>query len=247
MRLSDSEIATYRKLGHLTRPGVFEPALMDAAIADIQAWGEGILADLPAEQRAWYVDGGVKARTVLRKLDNPAFFRPALRALAADPRLVAMVEQLIGPKVGVYFSQVFFKPPEGGGPKPVHQDNYYFGPNDNEGVVTAWIALDDATIENGCMYFGEGTHLGPIYPHVTPPDEPFNLQVAAEEAARHPMTPAPVPKGGVSFHHGITFHQSGPNHSTKWRRACAMHYVNGHTRFTNPALPYDDSCYVPIS
>ena len=61
-----------------------------------------------------------------------------------DPALVALVEQLIGPGVSVYFSQIFFKPPEGGGPKPAHQDNFYFGPTDPEGMVTAWIALDDA-------------------------------------------------------------------------------------------------------
>ena len=54
------------------------------------------------------------------------------------------------------------------------------------------------------------------------------------------MTPAPVLRGGVSFHHGNTFHQSGPNLSTRWRRACALHYVNARTFFERPALPYDD-------
>ena len=44
-------------------------------------------------------------------------------------------------------------------------------------MVTAWIALDDATLENGCLYFGEGSNLGPVYAHVAPADEPFNLQL----------------------------------------------------------------------
>ena len=112
------------------------------------------------EQRAWYVDAGVRARTVLRKLDNPHAHRPAVRALARDPRLVALVEQILGAGVSVYFSQIFFKPPEGGGPKPAHQDNFYFGPTDVDGIVTAWVALDDATLENGCLYFGDGTQPG---------------------------------------------------------------------------------------
>ncbi|MCW5730129.1 MAG: phytanoyl-CoA dioxygenase family protein, partial [Alphaproteobacteria bacterium] len=55
-----------------------------------------------------------------------------------------------------------------------------------------------------------------------------------------------VPKGGVSFHNGNVFHQSGPNLSTRWRRACAMHYVNARTVFANPALPYDDSMFVRV-
>jgi ectoine hydroxylase-related dioxygenase (phytanoyl-CoA dioxygenase family) len=159
--------------------------------------------------------------------------------LARAPQLVDVVETIIGPGVSVFFSQIFFKAPEGGGPKPAHQDNFYFGPNDPEGVVTAWVALDDATLENGCLYFGDGTNRGPVYTHRAPADEPFNLQLPPSILQRQPMSPAPVMKGGVSFHHGNTFHQSGPNLSTRWRRACALHYVNAHTFFEHPALPYD--------
>jgi phytanoyl-CoA hydroxylase len=245
--LTPAQLALYRKLGHVTVPGVFAPERMDAIIDDIGRWGEEVLAGLPPAQRAWYVDGGVKARTVLRKLDNPHHHRGAVRQLAFDARLVAVVEDMIGAGVSVYFSQIFFKPPEGGGPKPAHQDNFYFGPNDPEGMVTAWVALDDATPENGCMSFGEGTHLGPIYPHVAPAGEPFNLQIPAGELQRHPMTPAPVPRGGVSFHHGGTLHQSGPNLSCNWRRACALHYVNHHTYFDHPALPYDHALKLRIT
>lgn len=237
--LSGAQLAFFRERGHLTVPAVFTPQWMDEIIGDIERWGEEVLAELPPGQRAWYVDGGVKAKTVLRKLDNPHHQRESVRQLAFEPRLVQMVECLIGPGVSVYFSQIFFKPPEGGGPKPAHQDNYYFGPNDPEALVTAWIALDDATPENGCLYFAEGTQRGPVYPHVTPPDEPYNLQLPAETLALHPATAAPVPRGGVSFHHGNTFHHSGPNLSARWRRACALHYVRNATVFDHPALPYN--------
>jgi phytanoyl-CoA hydroxylase len=247
MPIADAERALYGQHGHVTVPGLLGTEASRALIDDIQAWGESFLAALPAGQRAWYVDGGVKARTVLRKLDNPHHHRERVRALAALPDLVAMVESLIGRGVSVTFSQVFFKPPEGGGPKPAHQDNFYFGPNDPEGVVTAWIALDDATLENGCLFFGDGTNRGPVYPHEAPAEEPFNLQLPAAILARQPMTPAPVPRGGVSFHHGNTFHQSGPNVSSRWRRAIALHYVNAHTFFEHPALPYDESLRLRIS
>ena len=152
------DLAFYRHQGHLTVNGVFAAGEMDALTRDIEEWGASFLAELPAEQRAWYGDGGVKARTVLRKLDNPHFHRDAVKAIARDPRLVGLAEQFIGSGVSVYFSQIFFKAPEGGGPKPAHQDNYYFGPTDIEGVVTAWIALDDATEENGCLDFIKGSH-----------------------------------------------------------------------------------------
>ncbi|MBS0448473.1 MAG: phytanoyl-CoA dioxygenase family protein [Proteobacteria bacterium] len=241
------DLAYYRHHGHVTVHGVFEAADMDAAIRDIEQWGETFLAELPPEKRAWFIDGGVSARTVLRKLDNPHFHRDAFRKLARDPKLVQLVESMIGPGVSVYFSQIFFKAPEGGGPKPAHQDNYYFGPTDIEGVVTAWIALDDATLENGCLYFGDGTNQGPVYDHIAPESEPYNLQIPAAVLDKQPMQPAPVRKGGVSFHHGNTFHQSGPNHSRRWRRACALHFVRNDVEFATPALPYDHSLKLRIT
>jgi ectoine hydroxylase-related dioxygenase (phytanoyl-CoA dioxygenase family) len=241
------DIGFYRHQGHVTVNGVFAAAEMDEVVRDIEQWGEAFLADLPAGQRAWYLDGGVKARAVLRKLDNPHAHRPAVQQLARDPRLVGRVESLLGPGVSVYFSQIFFKPPEGGGPKPAHQDNFYFGPTDIEGVATAWIALDDATLENGCLYFGDGTNLGPVYAHFAPGGEPFNLQLPPAVLDKQPMAPAPVRKGGVSFHHGNTFHQSGPNLSAAWRRACALHYVRNDVEFATPALPYDSGLKLRIT
>jgi phytanoyl-CoA hydroxylase len=246
-RLDAADLAYYRHHGHVTVNGVFADAEMDALVADIERWGSEFLADLPAEQRRWYVDGGVTARTVLRKLDNPHAHRASVRALAHDERLLRLVQRFLGESVSVYFSQIFFKAPEGGGPKPAHQDNFYFGPTDPDGIVTAWIALDDATLENGCLYFGDGSNLGPVYPHAAPPDEPFNLLIPKAILDKQPMTPAPVRKGGVSFHHGNTFHQSGPNHSSRWRRACALHYVRSDVEFANPALPYDHSLKLRIT
>lgn len=237
--LSDSAAFMYHQVGHLTVPGVFAAEDMDDTIKDIELWGEQFLADLPPDRRSWYVDGGITARTVLRKLDNPHAHREQILKIASNPKLVGLVETLIGKGVSVYFSQIFFKGPEGGGPKPAHQDNYYFGPTRIDGVITAWIALDDSTLENGCLYFGDGTNLGPVYPHIAPPDEPYNLQLPAEILDLQPMSPAPVSKGGVSFHHGNTFHQSSTNMSTKWRRACALHYVRNDVEFAHPALPYD--------
>ena len=237
------QIARYRETGHLTVPDVFTAAEMDALVADAQAWADETIRGLDERQRAWYLEGG----GALRKLDNPVFHRPAFRRIAQDPRLVGIVEQLVGRGVKVQFSQIFFKPPEVGGPKPIHQDNFYFGCDDPDGLVTAWIAMDEAAVENGCLYFGEGSNKGPVFPHVAPADKPFDLQLTPEEAARHPMSPALVPKGGVSFHHGNTLHQSSPNRSTRWRRAVAMHYVSNATVFATPALTYDDGVVVQIT
>jgi len=56
-----------------------------------------------------------------------------------------------------------------------------------------------------------------------------------------------MPRGGVSFHHGTTFHQSGENHSAHWRRACALHYVRNDNRVVTPALDYDHALVMQVS
>jgi ectoine hydroxylase-related dioxygenase (phytanoyl-CoA dioxygenase family) len=244
--LSREQLRRYETAGHLTVDGVFDAAVIDATVNDAETWAQAEISSMTAEDEFWYLDRGVSDRKVLRKLDNPVALRKPFRELAHDPALTSLVRQLIGDDLKVLFSQIFFKPPGGGGPKPVHQDNFYFGPNDPDGMVTAWIALDDADVENGCLYYGEASHLDGIIEHVAPADRPYDLLVPSEVAAKVKMRPAPVKKGGVSFHHGTTLHQSSDNKSDRWRRACAIHYANGSTVLQSPALPYDDSMFVTV-
>jgi ectoine hydroxylase-related dioxygenase (phytanoyl-CoA dioxygenase family) len=243
----ESLVAAFRRDGHATLPGVFTEAEMDEAVADALAWVGEIMPTLSGAERAKIVESDKAGLLLPRWIDHPVLKRPVFRALAAHPRLVAAVEALIGRGVDVYFSQTFFKPPEAGSPKPAHQDNFYAGPNRPDGLVTVWVALDAAEPGNGCLEFVDGSHEGPIHPHAAPPDEPFHLQIPAEILARLTFTRAPVPKGGVSFHHGGTIHRSGANTSPRWRRAVAITYVTKDTLFADPKLNYDSKLRIPIT
>lgn len=243
--LSDRQLDTFRQTGHLTVPDVFSAQEIDAALVDLDAWSQAFMVSLSIDQRAWFLESGSK-KPLLRKLDNPVHGRDVFRHMACHPNLVPLVHQLIGSGVSVFFSQVFMKPPEVGGPKPIHQDNFYFGPDNNDATLTVWIALDDATIENGCLYYSD-IHEQAILPHTAPAGEPFNLQISSDHAHHLKMCPAPVPRGGVSFHHGNTPHQSSANRSKHPRRAAAFHYLHHSARLVSPALPYDDSLTIRIS
>ena len=245
--LTPEQLQTFRGTGHVTVPAVFSRSDIDAAIRDIDEWSRTFLSELDDAGRSWFLEQSTGNVPLLRKLDNPVFHREQFRAMANDPRLTTIVEQLIGPGVCVFFSQIFCKPPEVGGPKPVHQDNFYFGPDDHDATLTVWIAIDDATTENGCLFYGDGSSLGPILPHFAPSGEPFNLQVTAEAMKDIVMTPAPVPAGGISFHHGNTLHQSAANRSPRSRRAAAFHYLRNDARLVSPALDYDASVVVRIT
>ena len=243
--LTEDQIATFRKTGHLTVPNVFDATEITEAIADLDAWSQAFLRDLSDDQRGWFLESGSE-KPLLRKLDNPVYHREVFRRMAGQSKLLSIVHQLIGPGVAVFFSQVFMKPPEVGGPKPIHQDNFYFGPDDLDATLTAWVALDEATVDNGCLYYSE-TFEDRVLPHVAPSNEPFNLQMLPEDIAPLVMQPAPVPSGGVSFHHGNAPHQSSANHSKRPRRAAAFHYLHRGARLVAPALRYDPDYFVAIS
>jgi len=246
MPLTQSQLQQFRDTGHLTVPGLFSSQQTEAAIEDAQQWGQETFEEMDEEQRAWYLERS-EGVPLPRKLDNPVFHREVFRQLASDPGLVEMVEQIVGSGVKVFFSQIFFKPPERGGPKPVHQDNFYFGPDDEQAMLTAWIALDEARIENGCLFYSDGSHQQGKLHHVAPENEPFNLQIPAEVAEQYEMTPAAVSAGGVSFHHGLTLHQSSSNTSSRWRRAAAIHFLQNDASLTTPQLPYEERVLVRVS
>jgi ectoine hydroxylase-related dioxygenase (phytanoyl-CoA dioxygenase family) len=225
---------------------VFSQAQVKTASDELNNWIADFSKNLaPQDERYYFEQSEPNART-LRKLDNPVFHRPLFRDMAHDKKLLTLIRDLIGSKLRVVFSQVFLKPSEVGGPKPVHQDNFYFGPENLDNIVTVWIAIDSATEENGCLFFANGSNRGPVHDHTAPPGEPFNLQVPPEIARQYEMTAEPVPSGGVSFHHGNVMHQSSPNLSDRSRRAIAMHYLSQDNRFANPALDYDESIIVEI-
>ena len=248
MKLSDTDLARYRHVGHLTVPKVFTADETDAVVADIQAWGEEFLADLPGRSApgTWTA----ASRPVRCCASSTTRTTTARRCSAWRGTRRWWRWSSRSSEPGCRWSSArssSSRPRAAARSRRTRTTSSHSGPNDLDGLVTAWIALDDATLENGCLYFGEGTNLGPVYAHEAPADEPFNLQLPDAILQRQPMLPAPVPRGGVSFHHGNTFHQSAANLSTRWRRACALHYVNAGTRFVQPALPYDDSLMLRVS
>lgn len=243
--LSADQLTFYQNAGHVTVPAMFSKTQIAAALSDIETWSNEFFETLTAKNRNWYLEDNGASRAI-RKLDDPVYRRKVFRDMARDKSVVAIVEQIIGTNVSVCFSQVFCKPPEVGGPKPIHQDNFYFGPDDEDAMVTVWIALDDATEKNGCLFYGDGSNRGPVLPHVAPADQPFNLQIPEAAATAFEMTAAPVAAGGVSFHHGNTWHQSSANTSPSPRRAVAFHYIRNNATLRTPALPYDLTLTVSV-
>ncbi len=165
------------------------------------------------------------------------------------PRVLDVLEALIGPDVLALQTMLFYNPPGTGG-QGWHQDAYYITTYPDT-LIGAWIALDPADEENGCLWVVPRSHCEPIYP---PAYTPFGQVHAANafedldavENVSHlddevntltrivrkypPPIPVPMAPGDVLFFDGHLLHRSYPNRTRdRWRRAFVCHYCNARS------------------
>jgi ectoine hydroxylase-related dioxygenase (phytanoyl-CoA dioxygenase family) len=167
----------------------------------------------------------------------PHKLSPLMRRTLAHPAVVAALTRLIGPDVKAMQSMLFTKG-EGRPGQAWHQDEYFI-PTRDRSLTAAWIALDDATVENGCLWALPGSHsAGIIYPDREHDDPRFDCAIEAygfpyrdEDAVA-----LEVPAGAVVLFNGYLLHRSLPNTSRQGlRRALVNHYMNARS-----LLPWTD-------
>jgi phytanoyl-CoA hydroxylase len=156
---------------------------------------------------------------------------PAFKALVTNPQIAEMAAQLSGAKqLRIWHDQIQYKPKELGGRLHWHQDSPLWRtlqPKDAQ--ITAWVALDDAEADNGCMYMVPGSHgWGDQQAQIDTLPDGALLPESFEGHAVH-FVMCPVKKGHVHFHHSLTWHGSGTNHSSRPRRAIAIHFMTDRT------------------
>ena len=227
--LNERQLQEFEEKGHLTVPEVFSEMEIELAEADLAQWSKEFRQALTEKEKDWYLEDDSGEDAPLRKLDSPVFHREAFHKLATKAALVEMVEQLIGKRVTIVFSQVFLKPPEKGGPKPIHQDNHYFSINPPN-AMTAWLALDPVDLENGCLRYIAGSHRTGRRPHSATRLLGFSQGITnygPDDEERE--TAVELQQGDLVVHHCETIHRADPNRSTtRHRRAFAMVFF-GHS------------------
>ncbi|HVF10804.1 MAG TPA: phytanoyl-CoA dioxygenase family protein, partial [Abditibacteriaceae bacterium] len=172
----------------------------------------------------------------LRKIWHLAWYDEVMAAHARNPQITERIAALIGPDLKLYQDQLFMKPPRVGSRQPYHQDQplgFHIDPPHL--MVTCWTALDDATLENGCLRVIPGTHRKGVLP-ATAIDE-YEQQALNHSLVRE--VPLPLKAGECSFHHGHLLHSSYPNLSQQRRRGYATHYVSARCRYAGEAAGVD--------
>jgi phytanoyl-CoA hydroxylase len=140
------------------------------------------------------------------------------KALSAHPAILGLCADLIGPDVRLYWDQAVYKKTEKPRRVPWHQDNGYTYVEPQE-YLTVWLALTDATEENGCPEVAPGAHRqGTLLHHYV---EPLGWECLEEGT---PSVAAPVPAGGAVVFSSLTPHRTGPNRTDEVRKAYILQY-----------------------
>ena len=242
-RISDADLAAYGRDGLLVVRDVFSRAELDAFAAESVAVCRGARGPVAGLEPAGPDDddatllGRYIVCVMVHKLDS-LFARTI-----ADPRLAAVLTRLIGPNVKAVHSQLFFK--RGGMPgKAWHQDENFL-PTRDRSLVTAWVALDDATIANGCLKVLPGSHrpavLFPMRRHNDPDLDRAEVAYGFPQDPRD-ATPIELKAGSVVFFDGYLLHSSFPNRGARdvFRRALLYVYCSAET-----PLAFDPTSYQP--
>jgi ectoine hydroxylase-related dioxygenase (phytanoyl-CoA dioxygenase family) len=147
--------------------------------------------------------------------------------LATHPRILDAVEDVIGPDILIHSSTVFAKYPGDQRFISWHQDSFYWRLSEPR-LVSAWIALTDSGVENGCMRVLPGTHRR-RYEHIEQRHQNNILGkglTVSEELDFARAVNVVLKAGEMSFHHANIIHGSQPNISTQPRIGYAVRYVS---------------------
>jgi len=152
---------------------------------------------------------------------------PEVQAYIQGGRVAKMAQRLTGSSsVRLYHDQALVKEPGPSAPSPWHQDQPYW-PSAEPGMLSCWMALDDVTVERGCMQFIPGSHKWGEFPPISFEGEGAALKehVSEEQKAQWNPQPVELEAGSCTFHHGLTFHYANANTTDHIRRALVAIFI----------------------
>lgn len=232
--LNDQQISFYQDQGYI----IIDDFLDSTELAD---WRHCV--DLAVQQRGAY---RLTAREDFK--DDPTYYNrvftqrinlwmdhPGMHRLMCDAtlgRMAATLEQVQG--IRIWHDQVLIKE-AWGNPTSWHQDNPKWSFTSDH-AISIWVALDDVTLENGCLFFLPGTHKKRLDKDVPAGGNSIGqlFETFPELAHMHPIA-APMKAGSCSFHNGLTVHSAHANMSPGKRRAMTCAYMPDGSIFNGQA------------
>ena len=231
--LTPSQIQLYRDAGYLGIENVFSP--------DEVAEMRRVTDEFVEKSRAVTANDAVfdlepshtPEHPRLRRLKDPIKQHAVYRRALSHPKLLQIVSQLIGPAITSNGNKLNLKLADVGSPVEWHQD-WAFYPHTNDDLLAVGVAMDDCSLENGCLLVLPGTHRGPVLDHHQ--DGVFVGAVTEPGFRPDGAVPIQLKTGGISIHHARLLHGSAPNRSPRARRLLLFQYCAADAW---PLLPGD--------
>jgi phytanoyl-CoA hydroxylase len=158
---------------------------------------------------------------------------PVFEQFSRDPKLAAVASDLGLKDAKVWQSMYIFKQPGIGGEVRWHQDATFFETTPVS-VTTFWFALEDATIDNGCLWVEPGGHRGPMRERFVRDGDDIRMEKL--DSTPWPDDSVAVPleakAGSLVCFHGLLPHYSAPNRSPVSRHAYTLHATDGSTHYS---------------
>jgi ectoine hydroxylase-related dioxygenase (phytanoyl-CoA dioxygenase family) len=238
-RLTAANIEFYKEFGYLIAPDL----LSTKEVAELKKETAAIFrGDRGAIDGLIPVEPGEPDSEVLKKyvaIHFPHKISTTIFNYLSHPAIVNVLTGIVSPNVKAMQSMLFVKAPGKKG-QAWHQDEYYI-PTRDQSLVGAWIAIDDATVDNGCLWIipGQPGHMMRRVPYNG--TEYADVDTVDTEAMQDEAIPVEVQSGSVVFFNGYTLHSSLANKTTdNFRTALVNHYMSAESM-----LPWDQDGHLP--
>jgi phytanoyl-CoA hydroxylase len=226
-----ADVSRYHRDGYLVLEAALPPTEVQALREEAMRICRGELGAVEGVQRAGAEEPD---ELVVRRylcIHFPHKLSEPMRRMLAHPAIIQALTQLIGPDIKAMQSMLFIKS-EGKPGQAWHQDELFI-PTRDRSLTAAWIALDDATVDNGCLWVLPGSHRpGVLYPDRDHDDPRFDCEVEAYDFPYHDddAVAVEVPAGSVVLFNGYLLHMSLPNTGRHGlRRALVNHYMSAQS------------------
>ena len=219
-RLDENQVDAFHRDGFLTGVQVLDDDQVEALCAELAALMQ---PSYPSHElfHEYHSNESSNPDTTLFHALGAWRTGPAFHDVLWSPAFLVAASQLLEGAVRFWHDQLFCKPAHHGGVVAWHQDYSYWTRTQPMAHLTCWMALDDSTRDNGCLYYVPGSHkwnLLPITGLAGDMNEIISVLNEEQKQAFRPM-PIELKRGQCSFHHPLTVHGSYENRSARPRRA----------------------------
>ncbi len=238
-RLSEAEVGHYEAEGYVIPRFRLPPA----RVALMRDALDALIRDNPGVRPEKLVSAHVEG-------DNGEGVRGsrAFLDLAMDPEIVELVSGVIGEDVILWGCHVFCKPASEGYETPWHQDGHYW-PIRPLANCTVWVALEESSIENGCLRVIPRSHIGQVlhdHLHEDRTDLTLNQRMVDGSFDESTAVDLELEPGQMSLHDVYMVHGAKANMSTKRRTGVALRYMPATSVFERDLRPVDGKSGVAV-